>query len=202
PEFLAEAEEIGLAGELDAWVLDALCRHARDWGDAGLVPRLSFNVSAREVARAALAGEIVERVASHGLDPASLCVELPEAAAVAQPLRTAALAADLCDAGFAVAIDDVGGALASLGRLQELRANALKLDRRLLRGVPGDRRAGSILAAVLALSRSLGMAAVAKGVETDAQREFLVTHGAPLAQGFLLGRPMAASEMAALVRSA
>jgi EAL domain-containing protein (putative c-di-GMP-specific phosphodiesterase class I) len=101
-----------------------------------------------------------------------------------------------------VAIDDVGGALASLSRLQDLQANALKLDRSLLRGVPADRRACSVLAAVLALARSLGMAAVAKGVETEVQREFLVTHGAPLAQGFLLGRPLPASEMSQLVRGA
>ncbi|HEV2812101.1 MAG TPA: EAL domain-containing protein, partial [Solirubrobacteraceae bacterium] len=200
PEFLPDAEEIGLIRELDAWVLDALCRHARAWGDDGLVPRLSFNVSAKEVARAGLAAEIVERVASHGLDPQAFCVELPESAAVSQPSRAAAFAADLRDAGFAVAIDDVGGALASLARLQDLRANALKLDRTLLTGVPRDRRAGSILAAVLALARSLGMAAVAKGVESEVQRDFLVTHGAPLAQGFLLGRPLPASEMAALVR--
>ncbi|HEX8122252.1 MAG TPA: EAL domain-containing protein [Solirubrobacteraceae bacterium] len=199
-EFLPDAEEIGLVREIDAWVLDALCRHAREWGDAGLVPRLSFNVSAKEVARAELAMEILERVTSHGLDPQTFCVELPESAAVSQPARTAAFAADLRAAGFAVAIDDVGGALASLARLQDLQANALKLDRALLHGVPGDRRAGSILAAVLALARSLGMAAVAKGVETDVQREFLITHGAPLAQGFLLGRPLPASEMAALVR--
>ena len=199
--FLAGAEETGLIRELDAWVLDALCRHAGDWGDAGLVPRLSFNVSAREVARSGLAGEIVERVASHGLDARAFCVELPEAAVVAHPVRAAAFAADLREAGFAVAIDDVGGALASLARLQDLRANALKLDRTLLAGVPGDRRAGSILAAVCALARSLGMAAVAKGVETDLQREFLVTHGAPLAQGFLLGKPLPASDWAQLVRS-
>ncbi|HEX2084628.1 MAG TPA: EAL domain-containing protein [Solirubrobacteraceae bacterium] len=201
-EFLADAQETGLAGEIDAWVLDALCRHAREWGDAGLVPRLSFNVSATEVARSDLAADVVERVAAHGLDPQAFCVELPEAAAVAHPQRAAAFASDLRDAGFAVAIDDVGGALASLARLQDLRANALKLDRALLRGVPTDRRAGSILAAVLALARTLGMAAVAKGVETDSQREFLVTHGAPLAQGFLLGRPLPAEEMADLVRSA
>lgn len=196
--FLPDAEETGLARDLDAWVLDALCRQARAWGDAGLVPRLSFNVSPREVGRPELASEILERVSSYGLDPQSFCVELPESAAVARPARAAALAGDLCDAGFAVAVDDVGGALASLGRLQDLRACALKLDRRLLRAVPGDQRACSVLSAVLALAASLGMAAVAKGVETDAQREFLLAHGAPLAQGFLLGRPVPASDMAAL----
>jgi diguanylate cyclase (GGDEF)-like protein/PAS domain S-box-containing protein len=201
-EFLPDAEETGLIRELDAWVLDALCRHARDWGDAGLVPRLSFNVSAKEVARAELAGEIVERVAAHGLSPEALCVELPEAAVIAHPARATACAADLRAAGFAVAIDGVGGALASLSRLQDVHAHALKLDRALLGGVPRNRRAGSILAAVLALARSLDMAAVAKGVETEAQRDFLVTHGAPLAQGFLLGRPLPATEMAQLVRGA
>jgi diguanylate cyclase (GGDEF)-like protein len=199
-DFLPDAEDTGLVRELDAWVLDALCRHAREWAAAGPVPRLSFNVSGREVARSRLAGEIVERVAAHGLDPRAFCVEVPEAAAVAHPARAAAFAGDLREAGFAVAIDDAGGALASLARLQGLRPDALKLARPLVAGVPADRRAGSILAAVLALARSLGMATVAKGVETDAQREFLVRHGAALAQGFLLGRPLPAPEMTQLVR--
>lgn len=202
PDFLADAEETGLIAEIDAWVLDALCRQARAWGDDGLVPRLSFNVSPRVVARSESPAEIVERVISHGLDPRAFCVELPERAAVANPARAAAFAAELSDAGFAVAVDDVGGALASLSRLEELRANALKLDLSLVRGVPNDRRACSVLAAVLALARSLGMAAVVKGVESDMQREFLVTHGAPLAQGFLLGRPLPATEMADVVRGA
>jgi EAL domain-containing protein (putative c-di-GMP-specific phosphodiesterase class I) len=202
PEFLPDAEEIGLIAEIDAWVLDALCRHAREWGDAGIVPRLSFNVSGQLVARAESAVDIIERVAAHGLDPKAFCVELPEAAAVANASRATRFAADLREAGFAVALDDVGGSLTALSRLKDLRPNALKLDRGLLRGVPTDRRACSVLAAVLALARSLGMAAVAKGVETEVQREFLVTHGAPLAQGFLLGRPLPATEMSQLVRGA
>ncbi len=201
-DFLPQAEETGLAPDLDAWVLDALCRHASAWGEAGLVPRLSFNVSGRQVTRTQAAAEIIERVASHGLRADAFCVELPEAAALKHPRRAAAFTDELRAAGFAVAIDDVGGALASLARLRELEVNALKLNRSLLDGVPRDRRAGSIVAAVLALARSLGMAAVAKGVETDAQRDFLVTHGSPLAQGFLLGRPVPATEMSTLVRGA
>ena len=195
PAFLPDAEETGLIHDIDAWVLDTLCDQARAWSSEGLVPRLSFNVSSREVARSELAIEIIERVTAHGLHPEAFCVELPEAAVVAQPARAATLAASLSEAGFAVAVDGVGGALAALSRLREFKANALKLDGALLAGVPGDRRAGAVAAAVLALTRSLGMAAVAKGVETDAQREFLITHGAPLAQGFLLGRPLPAEEM-------
>ena len=195
PAFLPDAEETGLIREVDAWVLDALCRQAREWSEEGLVPRLSFNVSPREVARSDLAIEIVERVTAHGLQPEAFCVELPEAAVVNHPARATALAAGLQEAGFAVAVDGVGAALASLSRLRELRANALKLDASLLAGVPSDRRAGAIAAAVLALARSLGIAAVAKGVETEAQRGFLVIQAAPLAQGFLLGRPLPAEEM-------
>ena len=201
PAFLPEAEEARLAGGIDAWVLDALCTYAREWAETAPLPLLSFNVAPSELRRPGLAMSILERVAAHGLEPRQLCVELPERGLAEHTERAARLAHDLRDAGFRVAIDDVGAAPSSLAHLRDLPGDVLKLDRSLLHGAPGDRRAAAVAAAILALSRALGATAVAKGVETQAQRAFLLAHDAPLAQGFLLGRPLLAAEMADLVRS-
>ncbi len=76
----------------------------------------------------------------------------------------------------------------------------LKIDRSFLRPVPHDPQATAIVAAVLGLGRALGMTAVAEGVETTQQRDFLIAHGCPLAQGFLLGRPVPAAELTKVLR--
>ena len=78
----------------------------------------------------------------------------------------------------------------------------LKIDKTFLQGVPDDPQATAIVTAILELARALGMDAVAEGVENEAQRAFLVQRGCPLAQGFLLGRPVDAGEIEPLLARA
>jgi EAL domain-containing protein (putative c-di-GMP-specific phosphodiesterase class I) len=202
-DFISAAEDTGIIEAVGEWVLDALCRQAHAWVPLGVGPdgvRLSFNLSPRELRRSDLVPAIIERVAAYGLEPGTLCVELTESSAMAQPARTAPLLRDLHEAGFTLAIDDFGTGHSSLTRLRELPVDVLKIDRSFLRTVPGDGQAAAMVAAVLALGRALGMTAIAEGVETRAQHAFLVDHGCPLAQGFLLGRPMPADELELLLR--
>jgi diguanylate cyclase (GGDEF)-like protein/PAS domain S-box-containing protein len=189
--FIPTAEETGMIDAIGEWVLDALCRQAKQW--PGL--RLSFNVSPRELRRDDLARSIIRTVAAHGLPPSSLCVELTESSAMAQA-GAEVLMHDLSAAGFTLALDDFGTGHSSLTRLRELPFHVLKIDRSFLAPVPHDPQAASIVAAVLALGRALGMTTVAEGVETEEQRRFLVEHGCALLQGFLLGRPVPAAELA------
>ena len=199
-QFIPAAEESGVIEGIGEWVLDALCRHARAWTALGPLPRLSFNLSPREMRRAGLVPDIIERVVSYGLEPGSFCVEITESSAMAEPERTSGLLRRLNEAGFMLAIDDFGTGHSSLTRLRDLPVQILKIDRSFLQTVPHDRQASSIVAAVLGLSRALGMTAVAEGVETAEQRAFLVEHGCPVAQGFLLGRPAPAEVFTELLR--
>ena len=193
--FIPAAEESGIIEGIGEWVLDALCRQAREWSEIGALPRLSFNLSPREIRRAGIVHDIIERVASYGLEPSTFCVEITESSAMAHPARTSALLRDLNEAGFVLAIDDFGTGHSSLTRLRDLPVQILKIDRSFLRPVPEDPQAAAIVAAILGLGRALGMTTVAEGVETPAQEAFLVEHGCPLAQGFLLGRPVPAAEL-------
>jgi diguanylate cyclase (GGDEF)-like protein len=202
--FIPAAEETGVIEAIGEWVLDALCRQAAAWaplgaGGAGL--RLSFNLSPRELRRPDLVEAIAGRVAAAGLDPAGFCVEVTESSAMAQPERTTPLLRALSAAGFALAIDDFGAGHSSLSRLKDLPFGLLKIDRSFLRGVPHDPEATAIVAAVLGLGSALGLTTVAEGVETEEQRAFLVGHGCPLAQGYLLGRPMPASALEERLRT-
>jgi EAL domain-containing protein (putative c-di-GMP-specific phosphodiesterase class I) len=96
-----------------------------------------------------------------------------------------------------LALDDFGSGHSSLARLREMPFDQLKIDRRFLRDVPERGDAASMVTAIVRLARALGMLAVAEGVETAAQRRFLEERDCPLAQGFHLGRPMTAVEVAA-----
>jgi diguanylate cyclase (GGDEF)-like protein/PAS domain S-box-containing protein len=200
-EFIPAAEDCGLIEGIGEWVLDALCRQAHDWQTAGAPPiRLSFNLSPRELRRADIVPSIIERVSAYGLDPGRFCVEVTESSAMSQPGRTGALVRDLHEAGFELAIDDFGTGHSSLTRLRELPFHVLKIDRSFLAPVPHDPQAGAIVAAVLTLAKALGMTTVAEGVETAAQQAFLVQEGCPLVQGFHLGRPVPAAQLADLLR--
>ena len=101
--------------------------------------------------------------------------------------------------GLQLALDDFGSGYSSLSRLREMPVHTLKIDRAFLREVPESREAAAIVTAILALARALGRSTVAEGVETEAQRAFLVEQQCPLLQGFLLGRPMPVDEVEALM---
>ncbi len=197
--FIPVAEETGLIDGIGAWVVEALCQQAVAWGAEGFRPRLAFNLSPRQLRRADLVGSIAARIASHRLDPGQFCAELTETALLSDARRQRSLLTELHEAGLAIAIDDFGSGHSSLARLRDLPVQVLKVDRSFLARVPDDAGSTAIVAAILDLGRALGMTTVVEGVETAEQFDFLRAHGCPLAQGYLLGRPVPAEE---LVRSA
>jgi diguanylate cyclase (GGDEF)-like protein/PAS domain S-box-containing protein len=193
--FIPVAEETGLIDGIGAWVVEALCEQAVVWAADGFAPRLNFNLSPRQLRRADLVSSIAARIASHGLDAGQFCAELTETALLSDARRQRSLLTELKEAGLAIAIDDFGAGHSSLGRLRDLPVQVLKVDRSFLRRVPGDAGSASIVAAILDLGRALGMTTVVEGVEEQDQLDFLRSHGCPLAQGFLLGRPVPADEL-------
>jgi diguanylate cyclase (GGDEF)-like protein/PAS domain S-box-containing protein len=185
--FLPAAEEMGQLEPIGRWVIDALAAQLKEWGAEGLSPRVSFNVSPRELHRPDFAAELGGRLSDAGVDPASLTMELTESATLREPERIGSLLADLRALGLQLAIDDFGAGWSSLSRLRSLPVQMLKIDRSFLREIPEDPEAGAIVRAVIALSDALGMTTVAEGVEQPVQQHFLAAQGCPLAQGLLFG---------------
>jgi diguanylate cyclase (GGDEF)-like protein/PAS domain S-box-containing protein len=201
-EFIPFAEDTGLIDEVGEWVLEALCRQRLAWQADGLDPEVTFNVSPRELRRTVFAEHLGARMRAHGLDPARVTVEVTESAAMGDHGVTEPVLRDLAAAEFKVAIDDFGAGYSSLSRLRDLPVQLLKIDRSFLRDVPGRPDATAVVTAILELAGALGMETVAEGVETPAQREFLIERGCTLAQGFLLGRPAPARDLEPLLRRA
>ena len=201
-DFIGFAEETGLIDRVGEWVIDAICAQRLEWRAQGYDPAVTLNVSARQLQRPELAAHLCSRLEGHGLDPAKMTVEITESVAMQDPATTEPILRDLNAAGMRVAIDDFGAGYSSLARLRQLPVQVLKIDQSFLRDVPGNAEAAAVVTAIVDLATALGMVTVAEGVETEAQRRFLVEHGCPLAQGYLFARPGPARMLEPFLRRA
>jgi diguanylate cyclase (GGDEF)-like protein/PAS domain S-box-containing protein len=198
--FIPAAEEMGLLDPIGAWVIEALAAQIGEWQAQGMEPRVSFNVSPRELLRPDFAGELGERLRVAGVDPSLLTMELTESATLREPERIGPLLRELRSLGLQLAIDDFGAGWSSLSRLRLLPVQMLKIDRSFLRAIPDDPESGAIVRAVIALSDALGMTTVAEGVEQPVQQHFLAAQGCPLSQGRLFGGAMPPADMTERLR--
>jgi EAL domain-containing protein (putative c-di-GMP-specific phosphodiesterase class I) len=198
-QFIPVAEESGLIDALGDWVLSAVCAQQVEWAARGLHPSISFNVSPSQLRRGDFVARVRERISAPGVDPTRLTVELTESSTLEDPALAEGIVRELYALGLRIALDDFGTGYSSLSRLAELPVSMLKIDRSFLREVPERPDAAAVVTAILALAKALGRTAVAEGVETEAQREFLAREGCPLAQGFLLGVPAPPDAVEALM---
>jgi EAL domain-containing protein (putative c-di-GMP-specific phosphodiesterase class I)/PAS domain-containing protein len=199
-EFIPVAEASGLIDAIGDWVLAAVCAQQVAWAGRGLHAHISFNVSPSQLRRGDFLARVSERIGAPGVDPGRLTVELTESSTLEDPAHAEALVRELHALGLGIALDDFGTGYSSLSRLGELPVSTLKIDRAFLRDVPHRPEAAAVVKAILQLASALGRTAVAEGVETEAQREFLAAEGCPLAQGFLLGAPAPAEVVEDLMR--
>ncbi len=201
-EFIPIAEDTGLIEPIGEWVIDEILGQARAWSDEELEPEISFNVSPRQLQHGGnIAALMSEKLELYGVEPSRLTVEITESAMMRRLDRMEPRLDDLSRLGVSLAIDDFGAGYSSLSRLLDIPVQTLKIDRSFLTRVPLDPHAGAVLNAIIELGRGLGVSIVAEGVENEAQLEFLLERGCPLAQGFHLGRPLTADEVTALLHA-
>jgi diguanylate cyclase (GGDEF)-like protein len=203
-EFIPVAEETGLVVELGAWVLRTACAQAVTWR-AMLGPaapeRMSVNVSVRQLAEPAFAGLVAQVLAWTGLAARNLIVEVTETAVFdgGQALRTVK---ELHELGVLVALDDFGTGHSSLGLLQTVPVDIIKVDKAFVDSITMAGRHAVIATALIQVSNGLGLIAVAEGVETAAQAAELHRLGYRFAQGYHFGKPAAEPDFAkALTRA-
>lgn len=189
-EFIRVAEECGIVGSVDTFVLHLACRQLAQWRDQspemGAVT-MSVNVSALHVQDATFADDVHLALKRSHLAPGDLVLELTETTLLDAASSTIATLRLLHEEGIGIAIDDFGTGYASLRYLATLPISALKIDRSFTAGLPHDATCGKIVNAVAGLAADLGLTCVVEGVETTEQRNAL-PDGVQL-QGYLTGRP-------------
>jgi EAL domain-containing protein (putative c-di-GMP-specific phosphodiesterase class I) len=174
-------------------VIRTALRQLSHWPD-GLTPgTLNINLSVLELRETDLAVEVARLLAEHALDPGRITFEIVESMALLDP-RAIATVAELRALGVRVALDDFGTGYSTLSLLQSCPVDELKLDRSFTWAAPGGR--ATIAAAVIQLSRTLGLRVVAEGVETAEQADTLIALGYGAAQGYHYARPMPAVDFA------
>jgi diguanylate cyclase (GGDEF)-like protein len=195
-DFIPVAEQYELIDPLTRWVLGAATRQAAEWGRAGVPLVVGVNVSATTLASGTLVDDVAEALASSGLPPEQLIVELTETSVAEDPERAAAQFAALRISGVEVSIDDFGTGFSSLGQLVNIPAGVLKIDRSLVAGAAGRRsQSAAAIAAVVGLAGACGMRSLAEGVETAEQLALATELGCTFAQGYHIARPMPADEL-------
>jgi diguanylate cyclase (GGDEF)-like protein/PAS domain S-box-containing protein len=200
--FLPLADESGLLVPIGAWVLREACAQARRWLDAGIRPcRVAVNITARQLRHGGLPEQVRAALEASGLPGESLLIELPEAAVRQVPEQLGQALAAVRASGARLGVDDFGTGYASLPMLQRLGVSAVCIDRRLVAGVPADTERAGLARALIALARGLDFEVVAKGVETQSQREFLAEAGCRVCQGELFAAAGTAVEVEPFLRA-
>ena len=190
-DFIPLAEKTGLMIPIGEWVLRESCARMRSWLDAGHdVGTIAVNLSPRQFDRSDVTERIRSVLTETRLPPERLEIEITEGALMEQGRNATRKLEALKALGLRIAIDDFGIGHSSLARLKRFPIDRLKLDRSFIVDIPVDPTSMEIAAAVVRLSHSLNVEAVAEGVETEAQADFLTRSGCAVAQGYLFARPL------------
>jgi diguanylate cyclase (GGDEF)-like protein len=202
-EIIPLAEATGLIAPLGDWILDAACAQVRAWIDAGLRPLpVAVNVSARQFALCDLRRTVSEALRKHRLEPRWLELEITESAVLRDDEDVPATLRDLRAMGVRIALDDFGTGYSALGYLTRLPIDILKMDRSFVRDVDSDPSAAGIVRAVVAMAHSLGLCAVAEGVDAPEQARALTALGCDELQGFLVSGALPPNEAVAFLDGA
>jgi diguanylate cyclase (GGDEF)-like protein len=194
-EFIPLAEEAQLIGPIGEWAMRVSCRQNKAWLDAGFQPLpVAVNVSGRQFHQPDLVEMIAGILAETALPHHLLEIELTETAFIGDMMAAVAIAHRIKGLGVLLALDDFGTGYSSLSYLKRLPLDQLKIDRSFVHDVLTDPNAAVIVRTIIALARSLGLAVIAEGVETAAQRDFLASSDCHDYQGYFFSKPLPIDE--------
>lgn len=183
--FLPVAQEAGMMPDIGAWVLERAIRDASAWHDVGV----SVNVSSSQLKQEGFAETVADLLDRHGLSPHRLILEITEDLMLDEDARTEEVFAQLQGLNVGLAIDDFGTGYSSLSYLHKYRFNTMKIDRSFVSRIGVSCEDDMLVRTLLSIAQGMRMKTVGEGVETKAQRDFLVEAGCEYLQGYLFGKP-------------
>jgi diguanylate cyclase (GGDEF)-like protein/PAS domain S-box-containing protein len=191
-EFIPLAEDSGLIVPLGQWVLDSACARISAWATSPATRELvlAVNVSARQFAQENFVEQVLQSLQQAGADPSRLKIEITESMVLADINDTFRKMGALKSAGITFSLDDFGTGSSSLSYLTRLPLDQIKIDKSFVDDLPDGVQDAMVAQTIITMARGLGLNVVAKGVETDAQWEFLMRHGCDTFQGFRFGTPV------------
>ncbi|MFD7321591.1 aminotransferase class I/II-fold pyridoxal phosphate-dependent enzyme [Streptomyces sp. NPDC059875] len=205
-QFITLAEESGHIMPLGAWVLEHAALDVARWQRArpGRQSPLyaSVNVSPRQFRDPGLLDEVRRTLASSGLAPGSLVLELTETVLTRKDEQIRTTMRALKDLGVSLAIDDFGTGFSSLSYLREFPIDVLKVDKSFIDDITTDRQQVALVEGIVRIADVLGLRVVAEGIENEGQRELLADMGCQYGQGYLFARPMTAHQAESFLRRA
>ena len=198
-DFIPIAEESGLIGSIGEHVLKMACRQARAWRERGAKFPVAVNLSALQLADDDLDRRIAAIVEEAGLPPDAIMLELTESAILRDAAAAARTMQRLAAGGMRFALDDFGMEHSALSHLSDLPFDFVKIDRAFVSRMTESRGHSALFQAIVAMIHSLGMTAIAEGVEQPSQLIYLQAYGCDILQGYLFSRALSAEEFEPLL---
>ena len=193
--FIGHAETTGDIVRIGRWVLSEACKQVAEWQASGHgLVRVAVNVSYRQFLGDDLAGTVRDVLEEFSLPGSALELEFTERALIEDSADTLHAFAELREMGIMLTIDDFGEGYSALNYLRRLPIQGLKLSQLFVEGVPRNHSDVAVCQAIAGIARSLGLGLVAEGVESEAQRQFLLELGVQVGQGFLFAPGLTPSE--------
>jgi len=198
-KFIHIAEESGIINTLGEWVLEEACRQLAKWKSQGLTLNIAVNLSPKQLRDKEIISKIKQLIEKYDLKKDELELEVTETAAMTNAKNAIKQMHEIRSAGATLAIDDFGTGYSSLAYLKLFPVQVLKLDRTFVCNIEENGDDATICSASISLAHNLGMKVVAEGVETEAQKDFLVGHQCDYMQGYLFSRPLPVDEVTSLL---
>lgn len=202
-KFIPLSEESELILPIGLWVLETACAQLKAWEGEKLTRDLTLavNVSARQFKQADFVAQVERVVEASGANPCLLKLELTESIVLENIQDTIIKMRELKTLGINFSMDDFGTGYSSLEYLKKLPLDQIKIDQSFVRDIATDPNDAAIVQTILAMAKALGLNVIAEGVETEAQRKFLVEHGCHYFRGFLFSKPMPIDQFLATLRT-
>lgn len=194
--FIPIAEETNLILEIGEWVLHTSCQQVKRWQKTCARPlQMLVNLSPRQLMQPALPQMLHELLSGADLDPSSLVLELTESTLMQDPDLALKVMHQIKAAGIRLSIDDFGTGYSSLSYLQRFPLDTLKIDRGFIHEIDRQPANAAITTAIIQMGHNLGLSLIGEGVETLAERKFLLDHQCDGIQGYLISPPLPAAEL-------